>query len=550
MSYVVLARKYRPQTFDEIVGQSHITETLKRAVDRDRLSHAYLFCGPRGIGKTSCARILAKSLNCEKGPTLKPCGRCHSCKEIARGSSFDVIEIDGASNRGIDEVRTLRENVKFAPGYGKYKIYIVDEVHMLTPEAFNALLKTLEEPPDHVKFVFATTEPQKLPATIISRCQRFDFKRLSVNSIIQTLGPVAREEKLKVSREALLAIARAASGSMRDALSILDQAGSLSGNTVGVESVTGMLGIVETQLLFRMSGHLAAGDAAPALEALDEVIEKGKDVRQLNKDLIEHYRNLMVLGVGGAALSRLVDYPVAVKEQYLEQAGLLSTAQILKTIDLLIEAQETARITQSWRIPLEIAFMKATTAVSGQPVKKKDAPVKMSPGQCAEGEGFSPVQVLSSQKKRVDLSGASPDGQESGRSEDDDLTLGSEAEQLMAETIRLDLAQIKKSWNALTYAVSREKMSLATLLQEGCPYRLDEDRLTVSFPQTAAFHKETLEEEPNRRLVERILSERLRVPIVLQLKLAEDHAPPDNDTFIKETLETFKGKIINQWHRE
>src|SRR3989338_4165690 len=196
MSYLVLARKHRPGVFDEVIGQEHITELIKNAITAKRIAHAYLFCGPRGIGKTSCARILAKCLNCEKGPTLKPCGECAACKEIAKGTSFDVLEIDGASNRGIDEIRALRENVKFAPGYGRYKIYIVDEVHMLTTEAFNALLKTLEEPPEHVKFIFATTDINKVPETIISRCQRFDFKRVSIALTVQALEQIAQKEKI------------------------------------------------------------------------------------------------------------------------------------------------------------------------------------------------------------------------------------------------------------------------------------------------------------------------------------------------------------------
>ena len=223
MSYLVLARKYRPQSFDELQGQEHITKILKQAIETKRIAHSFLFCGPRGIGKTSCARILAKSLNCQEGPTLKPCGVCFICQEIAKGNSFDVIEIDGASNRGIDEIRALRENVKFAPSYGRYKIYIVDEVHMLTSEALNALLKTLEEPPSQVIFIFATTEAHKVPSTILSRCQRFDFKRISLETISSNLKDISKKEGVKVQDEALFAIAKASSGSMRDALGILDQ---------------------------------------------------------------------------------------------------------------------------------------------------------------------------------------------------------------------------------------------------------------------------------------------------------------------------------------
>src|SRR5258708_30213427 len=223
MSYLVLARKYRPQNFEELVGQAHITELLRKSIESGRIAHAFLFCGPRGIGKTSCARILAKSLNCQNGPTLKPCGTCFACQEIAKWNSFDVIEIDGASNRGIDEIRALRENVKFAPTYGRYKIYIVDEVHMLTSDAFNALLKTLEEPPEHVKFIFATTEVHKVPATILSRCQRYDFKLIGAQMIAARLKYVLEQEKVGFDDAAVSIVAREAAGSMRDAMSLLDQ---------------------------------------------------------------------------------------------------------------------------------------------------------------------------------------------------------------------------------------------------------------------------------------------------------------------------------------
>ncbi|MDD5437493.1 MAG: DNA polymerase III subunit gamma/tau, partial [Candidatus Omnitrophica bacterium] len=217
MSYIAFARKYRPQTFDDIIGQSHVTTTLKNAISQDRVAHAYLFAGPRGVGKTTAARILAKALNCEKGPTTKPCNTCASCKEITQGSSLDILEIDGASNRGIDEIRNLRDNVKFAPAKGKFKVYIIDEVHMLTPEAFNALLKTLEEPPKHVKFIFATTQAHKVPPTILSRCQRFDFRRIGSAQIVENLKKIVGAEALEINDEALGLIARYSDGGMRDA---------------------------------------------------------------------------------------------------------------------------------------------------------------------------------------------------------------------------------------------------------------------------------------------------------------------------------------------
>ena len=265
MAYTVFALKWRPQNFDEIIGQNHIVTTLKSALEKNRLAHAYLFAGPRGVGKTSTARILAKALNCKDGPTLNPCQKCASCLEIGQGRSMDVIEIDGASNRGIDEIRVLRENVKFSPVAGKFKIYIIDEVHMLTQEAFNALLKTLEEPPAFVKFIFATTQPHKVLATILSRCQRFDFRRITVMEMITQLERIVTQEKIGVDKEVLLAIAKASDGSLRDAESLLDQLISFSKDKISLKDVISILGIVEQEALFEITDKIIQKDALAAL---------------------------------------------------------------------------------------------------------------------------------------------------------------------------------------------------------------------------------------------------------------------------------------------
>ncbi len=280
MSYLPFARKWRPQDFDEVIGQEHITTTLKNAIALKRVHHAYLFTGPRGIGKTSTARILSKALNCDKGPLAKPCNKCASCQEITNGSSMDVIEIDGASNRGIDEIRNLREAVKFAPSKGPYKIYIIDEVHMLTVEAFNALLKTLEEPPRHVKFIFATTEPHKLPATILSRCQRFDFRRIPIKDIVAKLQEIAREEKLDVEKDVFLYIAKASDGSMRDAESVLDQISSFFKGKIQLKGVIDTLGMIEQETLFQCADLIISRDTKSTIHLIDQILNSGKDTRQ------------------------------------------------------------------------------------------------------------------------------------------------------------------------------------------------------------------------------------------------------------------------------
>lgn len=297
MSYVVLARKWRPKFFEEVVGQSHVARTLKNSIDQDRVAHSYLFTGARGVGKTSTARILAKALNCAQGPTQTPCYECSSCLEISQGQSVDVFEIDGASNRGINEIRELREGARYAPSKSRYKIYIIDEVHMLTTEAFNALLKTLEEPPPHVKFIFATTEPQKIPVTILSRCQRFDFKRIGQHDIVEHLLSICPNEGIEAEKEALQLIARQAAGGMRDALSLLDQVISFAGTSITEEQVTQILGVANRTHLFELSKAILAHDAQQALLTLDEVHRYGYDLQQFASEMVNHMRDLMVVKV-------------------------------------------------------------------------------------------------------------------------------------------------------------------------------------------------------------------------------------------------------------
>ena len=526
MSYLVLARKYRPQKFSEVIGQEHISDLLGKSITARRIAQAYLFCGPRGIGKTSCARILAKSLNCQKGLTLDPCGECSSCKEIAQANSFDVLEIDGASNRGIDEIRTLRENVKFAPSSGRFKIYIVDEVHMLTMEAFNALLKTLEEPPEHVKFIFATTSVNKVPSTIISRCQRFDFKRISVSTTIQTLSNLCKKENFQIEEDALFAIAKASSGSLRDALSILDQLSALGpafgGAGIHAKDVFSMLGLVEIQLLFDLVDCLAQKNCSQAFVVFDNIIEQGKDIRQLGRDLVEHFRHLMIMKVGGKTLGKLVDYPISAKEMLLAQAEGFSLKEILNALEVLIETQEVSRIMESQRTPLEIAFAKLTY--------QKEIPQPKR----------STMDLLKDQNGQIAVSLELP------------VAMREESNSLLEEKIEgaLDLEKIKRSWDAITYAISREKMSVATFLQEGSPFELKGSKLTIGFSQANHFHKESLEHRDNLKLVEKIFSEKLKTRMMIEFKIVENYKPQDDEPLVQRALETFKGKVVSKWHKE
>ena len=357
MSYEVFARKYRPQTFDDLVGQSHVSRTLKNAVAQNRLAHAYLFVGPRGVGKTSTARILAKSLNCVKGPTVTPCGVCDNCREIAAGNSLDVIEIDGASNNSVEDVRQLRDNVRYAPAKGRYKIYLIDEVHMLSSAAFNALLKTLEEPPAHVKFIFATTEPQKVLPTILSRCQRFDLHRIPANLIAQHLQFIAGKEKISLEPAAAHAIARGAEGGLRDAESMLDQLVAFCGEKIGESDVLNVFGFTSEQIVIDITGRILNGETPAALELLYEQSESGKDMMRLMSDLIVYLRDLLVFKAKPDALQEDVD-PDAQKS-LASHAELIATDRLLELIDQFAAAEGRMKWAPNKKLHFEVAIIKA-----------------------------------------------------------------------------------------------------------------------------------------------------------------------------------------------
>ena len=351
MAYVALYRRWRPESFADLVGQEHISRTLSRAVTSGQTSHAYLFTGPRGTGKTSTAKILARALNCAEGPTLTPCGVCDSCRSISDGSSMDVFEIDAASNRGIDEIRDLRESVKFAPTEGHYKIYIIDEVHMLTTEAFNALLKTLEEPPERVIFILATTEPHKVPATIQSRCQRYDFHRITVTEIRDRLIYVCKESDIAAEEDALGIIAAQADGGMRDALSILDQCMALAEGTLTAERVQEALGLVGRAWIRRMAGEIAARDAAALIAQLSELLQSGRELKQVLAELAQHFRRLMIAGVGGAVSA--AELCAGDAEELRMDAAQFTQAEIMTILRRLNETMQELRTSPQPRIAVE-----------------------------------------------------------------------------------------------------------------------------------------------------------------------------------------------------
>ena len=365
VSYTVFARKYRPQTFDDVVGQDHITQTLKNAILQNRLAHAYLFVGPRGTGKTSSARILAKALNCLKSdsPTVDPCGECHSCKEITAGNSLDVLEFDAASNTQVEKVRDIIiDNVKFMPARGRFKVYLVDEVHMLSTGSFNALLKTLEEPPSHVKFLFATTDVQKLPATILSRCQRFDLKRIGAPVIAGHLLKIAANEGIELSADAALAIAVGADGGMRDAESMLDQLVAFCGGAIGEEQVLSVFGFSSRQKISDLCTALLAQDAPQALTLIHEQAEAGRDLTQLLSDVISHLRNLLLAQADPGGL--VAELGADLVEALRIQCANIDRERLLELIDIFASAEQRMKWAANKQMHLEVAVLRAIHAVS------------------------------------------------------------------------------------------------------------------------------------------------------------------------------------------
>ncbi|TKB86843.1 MAG: DNA polymerase III subunit gamma/tau [Nitrospira sp.] len=381
MDYQVSARKYRPGTFDDVIGQSHVVQTLMNSIATKRIAHAFLFSGTRGVGKTTVARILAKALNCEQGPTGTPCNTCANCQEITQGTSVDVVEIDGASNTSVDDVREIRENVKFTPFRGQYRVYIIDEVHMLSNSAFNALLKTLEEPPSHVVFIFATTEIHKIPATILSRCQHYNFRRISKAEIVQRLRHVADQDGLTIEDRSLMALARASEGSMRDGLSLLDQIIAFGGNTIRHEDLEALLGAVPQERIRTMVEAVIQQDSAKALQVIAALLDQGHDVRAYCADLVEYVRNMLVAAVvpSGPELRSLIEATEEDLTQLARDAERFTVEQLQELFRMYAAAEDSLRVSAHPRFALETAAVRATRLLRTAEVQPASSRLAVQP---------------------------------------------------------------------------------------------------------------------------------------------------------------------------
>ena len=484
MSYLVLSRKYRPQKFDEVIGQNHVTQTLQNALKSERLSHAYILSGPRGVGKTTTARILAKSLNCTEGEIAEPCGTCEICKEITEGRSLDVLEIDGATYRGIDKIRDdLQDYLRHPPMKSKYKVVIIDEVHMLTKEAFNALLKTLEEPPPNVVFIFATTQPNKVPPTILSRCQRFDFKRIPSAEIIEALKEISAEESIKIDENSLILISRKADGGMRDALSLLDQVISFSNGDIEYESIVSMLGVVKEEVFFSITDLATTGNSEAAMNLVDDLMTQGNDPQTLVMGLLEHLRSLLI--VHSAQSADLLESTKSIKELYLAKKDDLTTSEIQRMLKM---AQDTLSEFSKSVMPRMLFEMLMIN------ICNMDKSIEIE--SILNELGYSTEQKDEVQKDADSKNSESRKSKESNEVTSDTSPAADPVKRENKNESRnknTNINEFMDVWRSIVAEVSDSRGTLGNVLKKAIPTAINGNYLELSFDQSDEYAKDSVE---------------------------------------------------------
>lgn len=552
MAHIALYRSYRPQSFGDVVGQKHIIRTLQNSLKEQRLSHAYLFCGPRGTGKTSAAKILAKAVNCENGPSLEPCNACAACERIKAGAVMDVLEIDAASNRGVEEIRDIRDKVKYAPTEVRHKVYIIDEVHMLTTEAFNALLKTLEEPPAHVMFILATTEPHKLPATIISRCQRFDFRRVSLEEQIERIRHICEQEGITADDDAIDYIARLSDGGMRDALSLLDQIVSFTGNHVTYRQVLDMTGGIASEQFGRLAEAIRAGDIGALLSQIDGMMQEGKSADKCIENLIYYYRDLLMIKMipnAQGMTDRLTNV-----DAFREMADKYSREQIFQIIDILNHYQTEMKYASQPQTLFEVAMMKICSlpAFGGSiPASMGSAAPHVAassdPATAGSEDARQLARKVEALEKRLEelLRQGVPAG---GTSSNDPARgaysrpaattprTGSVTPSLAKSPGKLEpflqgksspaFQQLFGQWGRVMQRVKEEKVSIHAWLNDGKLVSQADDMMLVAFKNT--IHRETTEKAANKQLIERMMQEVYGKPLRLVTMMLKDWEEADS----------------------
>ncbi|MBS6510032.1 MAG: DNA polymerase III subunit gamma/tau [Paraclostridium bifermentans] len=489
-----LYRAYRPQTFKDVVGQEHIIRTLKNQIQNNNVGHAYLFCGTRGTGKTSTAKIFARALNCQNSVDEEPCNECEVCKDILSDNIMDVIEIDAASNNSVDDIREIRENVKYTPAKCKYKVYIIDEVHMLSQGAFNALLKTLEEPPSYVIFILATTEPHKIPATILSRCQRFDFKRVTVKDMSTRMKEICDDVNVVVDDRALNLIARNSQGALRDALSILDQCMSFSENDIEYKDVVDLLGTVNIEQLFEMAEYVIKEDTKKCLEILNEFVVWGKDIKNLIDDLIDHFRNLMVCKVS-SDLDEIISLPEEIVEQLKAQASTIEVNDIIRILNILSTTQDAIKVSSNPRVLAEVSIMKLSQPMFDE---SKESLLKRISNL---------EEVIKSGKININ-NNVEIESKKETKETSEKNEVEAEEEVFYEEVKSEDVELIEKSWeNILTHIKKDKNMPVYAILREAKEFNVSANNLYIVFDDNFAFAKNKLSDEKTRNYIESVIRE-------------------------------------------
>lgn len=510
-----LYRVYRPKNFNDVIGQEHIVRTLKNQIENNNVGHAYLFCGTRGTGKTSTAKIFSRAVNCTNLHNDEPCNECENCREILEDKTMDVVEIDAASNNSVDDIRELRENVKYSPAKSKYKVYIIDEVHMLSQGAFNALLKTLEEPPSYVIFILATTEPHKIPATILSRCQRFDFKRVTVKDISSRMRYICEKEGIEADEKALNLIARNSQGALRDALSILDQCISFEGNKISYNDVIELLGSVNIEQLFDLAESIIKEDTRKSLQILNDFIIWGKDVRNLVNDLIDHFRNLMVCKISND-LDEIISLPEETIDLLKQQAETIDTNNLIRILNILSEAQDGMKISSNPRVLMEVTMMKIAQPMFDE---SKEALIKRIENLEQKIEsGNIKVNHISTNQTVDNFNESNKQNNNTVEKQEDENI---EYENLKGDDVKL----VEKSWKKILQKMKEDKNQvIRALLQDVDSFNISEDTLYIIFTDNYSFAKSRLDSPATIQYVEKVIREVLNrsfsVKIALKSQLA------------------------------
>lgn len=550
--YKALYRKHRPDSFDGIVGQDMVIRTLKNQIKNGQIAHAYLFCGPRGTGKTSTAKVFSKAINCENIKEDGPCGVCDVCESMASGSNMDIIEIDAASNNSVDDVRDLREKVKFPPTKGSYKVYIIDEVHMLSQGAFNALLKTLEEPPKHVVFILATTEPHKLPATILSRCQRFDFKRIGQGTIVEWIRSIAQKEGLDIEESALYSIARQAEGGARDALSLLDQSMGLYGKKISNEGILSILGTASQDFLFTTVDDLIAGRVQGLLEAINKLVDNGKDLSVFVKDLNGHLRDMLVAKLCDKP-SDLIDRESSELDRLINQAQVASETRLVRAVEILSELLAVIKKSSQPRILLELALIKICRPSQEDSYDALIDRIELLEKQVKDNSQRLPRQMTEAVAvyEKEPSPNASIDIVERVPAKEDYESDPGPESNLEPDSIPMPKdegakAKVKDpiaNWPQILELVRKDRIAIYGLLADAKP-RLKENRLILYFPPMQGFYAAAIDKEDNKAYLEGLIKQLtgtdLRLKCLIEDEdMIEAETVEDEDYIVKKAIEIF-----------